>query len=366
MPSPCEQLRRDYDELKTLKQEFDLAYEQALETGDLARAKGLRVEIERKRDALKEKLCFFEYFPDLKQQYEQQKQTLTEVSILETLSTGEMGIKGIDGKEYAFPSYQDITERMKEKKEILETKINQGFKKLLIVPFAMPISVLIERYKQVLFETNKKQGGIKGTDGKKLDLNEKNPIDVWDDLTQCDNLHTPEDKQIEYSVQNYDGKTKEARGGKYKKELLQEDPTNAWQLLLLEDMPDLPAKGKGQTINNRKQIEAGKSPEEYLKLMQTGQYQDEQGKEQTTEQYENESGLTPEANLILWIAYLREKQIAIDDYAGQGKINWLVGNYLSGYVPSFLWARDYRRPRLDRVYPVFRDSRSAGRPSVRF
>jgi hypothetical protein len=299
---------------------------------------------------------------NLKEQYLAQVKVLYQSGILENFlpdpeqgrDVPEMGIVGIDGKEYIMPSYEDILDCLKdpEKRKLIEKKVEQGFTKLLLVPFAMPLSVLIQRYKDILLKTNK-ETGIKATDGSTLELNENDPIYVWEDLVQCDNPDTPKDKQIEYGVKTYDAKTKEERGGQYKSELLQ-DPDNAWQVLLLENNPDLLAENKGQTITGRKQLEANQSPKAYLKLLQT------------REQYQGESGLTPEANLTLYLDALTRNQTALDDRQGQGKANYLVGNYLNGYVPYFRWYRDDRRPFLFRDDPDDSDSDYGCRPSVEF
>jgi len=132
-------------------------------------------------------------------------------------------------------------------------------------------------------------------------LDVEDPLYVWKDLVQGDNPDTPEGKQFEYHVRNYEGKTKEQRGGRYKSELL-DDPKNAWQILLLEDDPDLPAQGQGKAVGGRKRLEADKSPKDYLKLMQEDP------------QYQNEQGLAPEADLALWLTYLQEKKMAVDGY----------------------------------------------------
>ena len=49
---------------------------------------------------------------NLPEQYESQKNILEKVGILETLSSGELGIKGIDKKEYPFPKYEEILKRI--------------------------------------------------------------------------------------------------------------------------------------------------------------------------------------------------------------------------------------------------------------
>lgn len=159
---------------------------------------------------------------------------------------------------------------------------------------------------------------------------------------------------MEYGVANYEGKTKEERGGKYKNELLKENPDNAWQISLIEDLPDLPKEGGGKTIGNRKQLEANKTPIDYFKLLQT------------QEQYQGEAGQTPESALITWLTYLQEKQTAIDSYKNQGKANWLVGNCVSGCVPGFCWNRDFHQSSLFRGSSDFRDSYDGFRPTARF
>ena len=296
----------------------------------------------------------------LREQYLAQVKVLDRSGLLESFPATddhplpELGIIGVDGEQYSLPSYEDILERLKdpEARAMIEKKYEQGFTKMLLVPFALPLQKIIQKYKQTLLEIDARPNGLKATDGTRLELNREDPIYIWDKLTQCDNPATPEDQQLEYQVQNYDGQTKEARGGKYKSELLNSNPQNAWQVLLIEDNPDLPAEGRGETISGRKQIEANKTPKEYLKLLQT------------QEQYQNEQGLTPEAALIDWLASLQETQTVRDNYQGSGKINWLVGSRLSGLVPGFYWYRDDRQPNLFRTGPDNRSSRFGFRPAV--
>ena len=291
----------------------------------------------------------------IKEQYKSQVEVLTQSNILEQLSNGEMGIRGVDGKEYPLPTYQEVLGRFKdqEKRTLLEKKVKQGFTKLLLVPFAMPLSVLLERHKEVLLKTYK-ESGIKSTDGTRLELNINDPLFVWEDLVQGDNPDTDKSQQIEYGVKTYDADTKESRGGKYKSELLK-DPDNAWQILLLENSPDLPAENKGKTISGRKQIEAGQTPKYYLKLLQT------------QEQYQGETGLTPEANLTLYLDGLTRNRIALDDFRGKGRCNWLVGNYLSGSVPYFRWDCDsISQTYLSGENPDYYHDFVGFRPSVRF
>ncbi len=299
---------------------------------------------------------------NLQEQYLAQVKVLYQSGILENFAvdpeqdryTPEMGIVGIDGQEYILPSYEDILKRLKdpEKRKLLETKADQGFTKLQLVPFAMPLTVLIQRYKEVLLRTHK-ESGLKTTDGNTLELEENEPIGIWENLKQCDNPQASPYKQMEYGITNYNGITKKARGGRYKSELLH-FPGNRWNITLIEDLPDLPAQGQGKVISGRKQVEANKSPHQYIRDFQTNP------------QYQGESYQTPEEALTTWLTYLTEKQTVIDDSQGQGKANWLTGQYLSGSVPLFYWDRDNRRSYLSSYDPTNSYSNFGCRPSARF
>ncbi len=52
----CTKLRNEYAELKSIKQEFDLEYRKALETGHLDRVRELKARFEQKRDFIRESL----------------------------------------------------------------------------------------------------------------------------------------------------------------------------------------------------------------------------------------------------------------------------------------------------------------------
>jgi hypothetical protein len=197
---------------------------------------------------------------NLKEQYRAQVKVLSQSGLLEMYfedSEPKLGIVGIDGQKYALPSYQDLLKRLEdpEKRKLLEIKAEQGFTKLLLVPFAMPLSVLINRFKDILLKTHK-ETGIKATDGTKLELNTEDPLYVWDDLKKVEDPKIPENeqKQIEYGVTDYDGQNQQERGGHYK--LRNSDGTlnsdQAWQILLIENNPDLPAQGKGQDHRRKK------------------------------------------------------------------------------------------------------------------
>ena len=353
MPSKCESLKAEYASLLTLKEEFDSAYEEAVRTGNLDRAKELRAELEKKMATLKDKLWPFEYLPqkELKRQYESQRETFQRVGILETLPSGELGIKGIDGKTYPFPTYEEIRKRIRDNKEVLKAKTEQGFQKLLLVPFGMKLDDLIQIYEKTLWKhyeekklfvaTENPENQPKFPDDLPFDQGVINKIksgeikyeDVWKNKGDVyENKNSALWAWDEYKNADINGKLvydpKEFspnHQGKTKQELIKEK--GGWHILLIEENPNIPREGKGEEIGGRKRLEANQAPNEYLNLIGQGQYQ-------------NESGTTPEAWLIQAITLLEEKNQALDDWQGKGSIACNTGAcFKSGFVPDAYWNR---------------------------
>jgi len=263
---------------------------------------------------------------ELKKQYQEQVKALIATGVIELLpETGKYGVYDIKGKECPIPSYDEILKRMEAKEKMLTKKKEQGFGKLLLVPIGTPLSFLIDRTSDLIVKKHK-EGKLLGTDGKKLALDENRPIYVEDEYQDADVKG-----DLVYGVKKFD---KDNHGGKIKAEL-----EEAWEILLIEDQPDLPSRGK--EIAGRKQFDASQSPEEYLKKIQTDS------------QYANEQFTTPEAQLIYFMEYLQRNNKVIDDYQGKGKVCWNVGAYFkgSGLVPSGYWIRNYRQFNLFRFDP---------------
>src|SRR3990172_7307067 len=73
---------------------------------------------------------------NLKEQYDSVTQLLERTHLLQELPTLKtLGIIGLDGQEYPLPSYRTLQERIQLREQALTLKANQGFKRLLIVPF---------------------------------------------------------------------------------------------------------------------------------------------------------------------------------------------------------------------------------------
>ena len=275
---------------------------------------------------------------NIETQYQSQIEILKKTNITQKLSNKEQGIIGIDQKEYPIPTLDQIKEKILEKESILKKKIEQGFVKLLIVPFAMPLESLIDKYRQTILKHHKNHT-LKATNGDTLELNENEPVWVWDKYNNADTNN----KLIYYPKEfssNHQGHTKQA--------LLNSPSDNlaGWHVLLIEDLPDLPAETKGETINQRKQLESNQTPKQYLETLQTDP------------QYQHEQGLTPEDWLIYAISQLEEKNQVIDDWQGKGKVSYNLGAYFpfSGDVPLGYWNRGSRRAYLGGNVPRSRHS----------
>ena len=285
----------------------------------------------------------------LREQYDTALIELNKTGVLQILpETGSFGIVGFDGKEYPMPQYEEILRKVEEQKEKLLPKIEQGFTKILITPFAMPLDTLVERYKRLLLEKHKK-GKLLATkkspkdSDTKLDLDTTTPVWVWDEYKGADVLG-----KLIYHPKSFS----RDHGGKTKKDLV--EGGKSWDVSLVEDLPNLPGEGQGKTVGNRKQLESNKSSSDYLKLTQIDP------------SHKNESGFTPEKWLTLAITHLEKTNEVLDDYQGNGKLAFLFGSYfpVSGSVPFAYFSRDCRQAFLDRAYPDPRGSHYSGRVSV--
>ena len=242
---------------------------------------------------------------ELPQQYEKMVGALEQSGMIETLSTGELGITAIDGKEYNLPSYDKIAKELSQRPE-LKIKIDQGFKKLLVVPFGRSLDQLIYQYRETI---ERHRHDLKATNGDKLTRDVLGSFHKWDDYTENDIKG-----EIVYGPSTFRSKD---NGGQTKTELLKTG--RAFRVLLVEDLPDLPARSTGQTVGGRPQLEAGEAPQQLLNKILTDPI------------YQGEVGLIPEDWLVLATTELESRQLVIDDMLGQGQNANLLGAYLPPY-----------------------------------
>lgn len=301
-----------------------------------------------------ENIAPFEYL-GITRQYESQIHILRNAGILEYLSNHKEGIIGIDGKEYPVPTLYEIAKRLKEKREIIKTKHEQGFKKLLIVPFGMSLDKLIDQYGQILVK-HFKENKLLATKEKPEDPDEHLELGVRRPMFGLGRYWNADQSG---NLVYYPSSFTSVHEGQTKWQILEQEK-QGFHVLLVEDLPNLPGPGKGKKVGGRRQLEAGLAPEEYLQKIQ------ESGKRKNRH-YAHESGLTPEDQIVYSLTHLKETHQVIDDYEGRGRISFLIGAYFPGSasIPYFCWERDYHAASLDKESWGTRSEGFGCRTSVR-
>ena len=334
----------------------------------LDEAESLSSLLRQKREAISEKLW---PFPEvsrhtLETQYHQEREALRTAKVLERLSSGEEGIRGINGLEYPLPSFPEVVERLRENKEIVDMKMKQGLLRIQLTPIAMSLDSLRERYQETLLkhyvdmvDPSEPTKGIPDPTRTKLFATKENPTDPNEPLELDTNK--PLLRYDEYVGGDVNNKlvyfptqfNQQNHGGKTKSELIAQ--SGAWHIILTEDNPILPARGQGKDIGGRKQLEAGKSSIDYLRELSTNPM------------YQHEQGITTEDWLTMAIIRLETTNQVLDDWQGTGKASRNVGQYFpaSGDVPDASWTWDDRQALLNMDDPAFSDDDIAVRSAVR-
>lgn len=262
---------------------------------------------------------------NLKDQYERQKNLLGNLA-------NELAI---DGRIYPLPAYEMIKERLEAKQEIIKGKIEQGFTKLLLVPFGLPLDKLIGWYKEELVKHHQ-QGTLYAArkdpaeQPQPLTLDTTTPVWVWDQYQQADT-----NGNLLYYPQEFSA----THQGKTKQELI--DAGEGWHILLIEELPNIPRATKGITIGGRPQLEANQTPTQYLTSLKTNPA------------YAHEQGWTSEDWLVYARQRLEETNEVTDDYQGNGSLAYLLGGYFpsTGDLPCAYWSRVNSQAILGRADP---------------
>jgi hypothetical protein len=251
-------------------------------------------------------------------------------------STGGPGVIGIDGKEYPWPTQEQVEDLFAANRELVGRKLSQGFDRLEIIPLAMPVSVLIDRLNAAIVK-RAADGEIYQTRHSHLDprmpirVNAAKQAWVWETLRQA--LDTDE---LVYFPQDYVGD----HGGQTKQDAIRNRQicgVPGWSVGLVESFPMMPGPGQGETIGGRKQLEIGLSPREYLKILQA-------------EPYQGETGKTLEDFLVGFLTRLEILGEVSHDVSDNNAL-WCLGQYLrvpyAELVPTGRWFREVGRVRLD-------------------
>ncbi len=287
---------------------------------------------------LSEELKQLDKLIGISRQYATQVAILSDTWILRRNTDGSQGFVGAGGVEYPTPSLLSIVQRFCEdekKFELLRRKVEQGFTKLIMVPFASPVIVLADAYAS--------QIRLRSLPGGLLREYSKGP-NRWKQSSAVDSIDYRRPVYIPgefaggplvYFPTSFDPGD---LGGLTKQEAVAQK--GAWQVYLVEETP-IPREGKGKNINGRKQLEANLPSDEYLKILQNDP------------QYRGETGLTLELWFMRAMTSLRERCEVIDDFRGRGSMNHLVGTYSPelGRVPLACWNNDSMQVRVGEGKP---------------
>src|SRR3989339_2050509 len=293
-----------------------------------------------------------EKFYHIKEQYDSQVSLLEQVGILK-----EGAITGIDGKIYPIPTLEQIAMRLFERRETLRTKHDQGFTKLLLVPFGMSLDVLCETFKQFLLKYKRNNPSF--------DLNTDDPLCTWSGYQGADIGDSP---KLVYYPQSF---TEEGHGGKTKAQILKEQEDNqdsfpGWTVHLLQpsnlDTQDtdetpigiasIPREGQGTPQGDlipRPPLEANKFSNEYLSILQKAQ-------EDKDSPYHGETGMTPEVWITAFMIHLSETGKPLDNWEKGGEsMTYLTGAFFSFSISILVlgagWSCGSRQADLDRFVP---------------
>lgn len=270
---------------------------------------------------------------NLEKEYARTITALNRTGILTLLPRSEnLGVIGIDGKEYPVPTQEQLQEVFTRNKELVDRKKRQGFTQLQLTPIAMPTSQLIDRVKTAVLKHAAAEKIIQtkqnSTDADiPVRVNTAEPIWIWERVRQA--VDTP---NLVYFPQAY---TDRNHQGLTKEEVMQTNRLCAvpgWSVGLIEPIPIMPQQGQGKVIGGRKQLEPYSTPRDYLRTFSAPTYQ-------------GETGWTPEDFLTHFITQLETtNQVSHDRYDSNAL--WLLGSYMPNsmptphLVPVGYWARD--------------------------
>ncbi len=257
---------------------------------------------------LPEELRRLDELLNISRQYKSQLDLLRETRLIWPLSDGSEGMIIADEKEYPVPSLLSIVQRFcedPERYELLRKKVEQGFTKLIMVPFHLPIWTLKNRYAEQLKEHKARsvlfrEGGspMPYLKGVIADLQDERPVYILSDYNSNNLIYFP---------WSFDPKN---HGGLTKQEAI--DQKGAWQVYLVEET-SVPHENKAENKNGRVQIRAHHKPVQYLESLQQ------------EPQYAGEVGLTLELWFMRAMTRLEERDEVTDDPGGNGCSNFILG-----------------------------------------
>jgi hypothetical protein len=248
----------------------------------------------------------------------------------------ESGVVGLDGKEYPVPSLEQVKGLFARHKELVRKKSAQGFVRLQLTPLAISLLYLFDLM-QVAILKHAAEGRIFQTKRSPSEPNipvrvhKEKQVWVWDTLRQAIDTDSLVYFPRKYTVNH---------GGQAKSQVIHDRRicgVPGWSVGLVESFPMMPGQGEGNTLMGRRQLEVGLSPNEYLHILQSKDYQ-------------GESGLTLEDFITHFLTHLATSDEVIRDVADNNG-TWCLAHYLkisyADVVPIGRWIRRVGRVRMD-------------------
>jgi hypothetical protein len=274
---------------------------------------------------------------DIEKEYARTITALNRTGILTLLPRAEnLGVIGIDKKEYPVPTQEQVTELFAHDKQLVNQKALQGFDRLELTPMAMPLPFLFDLMKASII-THAAEGKIYQARRSASEplipvrVNAKKQVWVWETLQQAIDTDELVYFPQEYSS-NHRGQTK---GDVVNNQRICAFP--GWSVGLVESLPVIPEQGQGQTLGGRKQLETGNSPREYSQILQS-------------EAYQGETGKTLEDFITKFLTHLETTNEVSNDVDDNNAL-WCLGQYLrisyAEVVPTGRWHRSVGRTRID-------------------
>lgn len=359
----CEQLKQEYENLKTLQADFKVA----LNSRDIAKIQELKPEITTKMAELSDKLWPFEglSLAKFKEQYEKTVSGYKECGWLKILSSGKEGIIDEQGNEHPIYSLQEIKQKLLANRELYAEKFAvMENPRVHLTPFALSPKLMADDYAEEI-ENHFVESRIKGDkripdenrtklfgiDGESLALRaDKQNVYFSDDLNNLS--YFPEWIK--------EGNKIKAKGGIAKAEAVAK--TGGWHISIIEAIPKAPSAGEGKVMEKeikikgktkkvkRKQVEGGLDASEQYELLKS----------------QNEAGFTPEDWISFATLYLKENNIVLDDDRNTNYYCRLLGvASASSFAPGACWSHGYRQAYLSRGDPGNRDGGFGARGRVR-
>jgi hypothetical protein len=311
--------------------------------------------------AFQEVLEYAEEHYHLKEQYTSQISLLREVGILK-----DGHIEGIDGERYPVPTIEQIALRLYERRHELAPKHDQGFTKLLLVPFGMSLDTLFHRLEDALLLYKHHHPGF--------ELNIGIPLWVEERSIMVDVMPVFVYYPTSFDQANHQGKTKAQI---FEEQSVTPGSFPGWTVHLFQpsrpEYPNflgiapIPLVGQGKVrdrdVSPRPDIETGKSSEEYLSLLMKDQ-------ENPDSPYYLETGLTPEDWIIAFMTHLQEIGEPMDNdginFSRTESFSVLTGSFFpsSVYVSVARWNQDRLQVRIGRRSPHRKSKQIGCRTSV--